>query len=177
MRICEQICTPDYEILTVSFRLFYLPWEFGQITIILTYVLGPKHQEAVRRIAEIYNIALSRSPDQPVFILDDFNNCDLVHHLPTLHQYIDCLMRHTRILDQCFGNLSDAYRALCCAPLEKSDHNVIHLLPKNRAKVKQEQPIIKDIQLWDARVRKCYRIALKIQTGKCFSIAVVILIN
>lgn len=30
---------------------------------------GPKHQEAAGKIAESYNTALSRSPDQPVFIL------------------------------------------------------------------------------------------------------------
>nr|XP_055073494.1 uncharacterized protein LOC129453317 [Misgurnus anguillicaudatus] len=49
MHIQEQVCTPEYEILTVSFRPFYLPREFGQITIILTYVPGTKHQEAAGR--------------------------------------------------------------------------------------------------------------------------------
>lgn len=37
-RIREQVCMPDYEILTVSFRPFYLSQEFGQITVILAYV-------------------------------------------------------------------------------------------------------------------------------------------
>lgn len=36
--------------------------EIGQITIILTHVPGPKHQEATGRIAESYNTALSLSP-------------------------------------------------------------------------------------------------------------------
>ena len=151
MNIREQICPPDYVILTVTFRPFYLPREFGQITIILTYVPGPKHQEAAGRIAESYNTALTRSPDNPVFILGDFNNCDLAHDIPTLYQYIDCPTRGARTLDLCFGNIPDAYRALCRAPLGKSDHNVIHLLSKYRVKIKREHPTVKEVQVWDER--------------------------
>lgn len=151
MTIHEQICTPDYEILTVSFQPFYFPQEFGQITIILIYVPGPKHQDAASRIAESYNTALLRAPDQSVFVIGDFNNCDLASLLPTLHQYIDCPTRHSRTLDRCFGNLPDAYEALCRAPLGESDHNIIHLLLTYRAKIKQEKLTVKDIQVWDAR--------------------------
>ena len=86
MHIHKLICTPDYKILTVSFMPFYLPREFWQITIILTFVPGLKHQEAAGSIPESYDTALSGSPDQPVFILRDFNNCDLAHHLSILHQ-------------------------------------------------------------------------------------------
>ena len=37
----ERVCTRDFELLTVSFRPFYLPREFGQVTVILIYVPGP----------------------------------------------------------------------------------------------------------------------------------------
>ena len=37
----ERVCTRDFELLTVSFRPFYLPREFGQVTVILVYVPGP----------------------------------------------------------------------------------------------------------------------------------------
>ena len=39
--IRDKISDRSFEILTVSFRPFYLPREFGEITIILTYVPGP----------------------------------------------------------------------------------------------------------------------------------------
>lgn len=44
--IHEKVCIPNYELLSVSFWPFYFPWEFGQITIILVYVWGPKYEEA-----------------------------------------------------------------------------------------------------------------------------------
>lgn len=50
-RIREQVCMPDYEILTVSFRPFYLLREFGQITVILAYVPGPNDEAAGERVA------------------------------------------------------------------------------------------------------------------------------
>lgn len=69
------------------------------------------------------------------------NLCDLSSYLPTLHQYVDC-----PILDKCFGNIVDGYRAVCRPPLGRSDHNIIHLLPKYM--FKQEKPVTKEIQLW-----------------------------
>ena len=46
----EQVCTRDFELLTVSFRPCYLPREFGQITVILVYVPGPDFKMAAERI-------------------------------------------------------------------------------------------------------------------------------
>lgn len=88
-RILEQVCTPDYDILTVSFRPFYLPREFSQITVILAYVPGPNDEAAGGRIVESYNNLLARSSDQPVFILGDINSCNLFDDLPTLQQCVD----------------------------------------------------------------------------------------
>ncbi len=150
----EQVCTPGYEILTVSFRPFYLLREFGQITVILTYVPGPNNTAAGERIAESYNTALARSADQPVLILGDLNCCNLSDHLPNLHQYVDCPTRLTRTLDRCYGNIPEAYKAVCGPPLGKSDHNVIHLLPKYIAAVKRTKPVTKQIQVWTEESRE-----------------------
>lgn len=128
-KVHEKVCTRDYELLSVSFRPFYLPREFGQITIILVYVPGPNNKESAETITDSFNAALSRSADQPVFVLGDFNTCDLSPHLPTLQQYVTTPTRSTHILDQCFGNIPDANKAVSQPPLGKSDHNVIHLLP------------------------------------------------
>ena len=43
-----RVCTRDFELLTVSFRPFYLPREFGQITDILVYVPGPDFENGGR---------------------------------------------------------------------------------------------------------------------------------
>ena len=104
----ERVCTCDFDLLTVSFRPFYLPREFGQITINLVYVPGPDFKTAAERITESFNEAVSRSVDQPVFILGDFNSCDLSPHLPTLQQYITCPTRVNRTIDLCYGNVESA---------------------------------------------------------------------
>jgi len=140
----ERVCTHDYEILVISFRPFYLPREFEQITIILAYdFVG-----AAARIAESYNIALSRAVSQPVLLLGDFKFCNLSDHLPTLHQYVDCPTRLERTLDKCYGNILDAYKSICRPALGKSDHNVVHLLPRYRAKLRREKTVIKEIKIW-----------------------------
>ena len=53
-----------------------------------------------------------------------------------------------KTLDQCFGKIEGAYVSRCSPPLGRSDHNVIHLLPKYRQKLKREKPAVKDIQVW-----------------------------
>ena len=86
--------------------------------------------------------------DQPVFILGDFNSCDLSLHLPTLQQYITCPTCLNRTIDLCYGNIKNAYRPVCRPPLGQSDHNVVHLLPKYRQKVKTEGTQTNSCQLW-----------------------------
>ena len=66
------VCTRDFELLTVSFRPFCLPREFGQITVILVYVPGPDFKTAAESRTESFKEAVSRSVDQPAF-----NSCDL----------------------------------------------------------------------------------------------------
>ena len=131
--IREVHCTKDYEILTVSFRPFYLPREFGQITIILAYIPGSSrtdYEAAGERLAESYNAAIAKSSEQPIFMLGDFNQLKLLKFIPGLHQYVTVQTRLNTILDQCYGNIKDAYVSRNRSALGLSDHNVIHLLPK-----------------------------------------------
>ncbi|XP_073720069.1 uncharacterized protein [Misgurnus anguillicaudatus] len=64
-------CSTHYELLSVFFWPFYLPREFGQITVILVYVPGPNFALAAEGIADSYNIALRNSSDDPVFLLGE----------------------------------------------------------------------------------------------------------
>ena len=163
----ERVCTRDFELLvTVSFRPFYLPREFCQITVILVYVPGAALKTAA------FNEAVSRSVDQPVFILGDFNFCDLSPHLPTLQQYITCPTRLNRTIDMSYGNIESAYRPVCRPPLGRSDHNVAHLLPKYRQKVKTEGTQTKSCQLWThdsiEELRGCFEATnWDVFTGNC----------
>ena len=98
----ETINTPDYEILSVSIRPHYLPREFTQVSVILAYVPGPDDNAAAECIAECYNRALSRSADQPVLLLGDFNTCDPSKLLPQLQQ---CVTKPTHEKREHFGQV------------------------------------------------------------------------
>ena len=141
---CVNECVPV--ILSCSWPCHSAPsiyqLEFCQITVILVYVPGATLKTAA------FNEAVSRSVDQPVFILGDFNFCDLSPHLPTLQQYITCPTRLNRTIDMSYGSIESAYRPVCRPPLGRSDHNVAHLLPKYRQKVKTEGTQTKSCQLW-----------------------------
>ncbi len=145
----ETECCKHYEILTVSFRPFYLPSEFSQITVISVYVPGPDFNLAAERIAETYNRAVTKTGEQPVFILGDFNRCDISTYLPSLEQYVTTPTRKHNMLDLCFGNIPGAYISKPRPPLGLSDHNVILLLPKYRSQLKTGEIITKTISTWN----------------------------
>ena len=105
----ERHCSRHYEIMIVSFRPHYLPREFQQLTVILVYVPGPDNALAAERILECYNNAVSRATDQPVFLLGDFNSCDVIALLPNFKQYLTSPTRLDRTLDLCLGNIPSAY--------------------------------------------------------------------
>ncbi len=113
------------------------------------YVLGPNNGETAEHISECFNRILKKSADKPVFILGDFNTLSLSDTLPNLQQYIDCPTCFTRTLHLCYGNIEDAYRAICRAPIGRSAHNVIHLPPKYRQCFRSEKPVEKKIQVWN----------------------------
>ena len=154
----EKIVTPDCEILSVSFRPHYLPREFTQVSVILAYVPGPDDDAAADRIAECYDRALRRSADQPVILLGDFNTCNVGKHLPHLHQYVTKKTHEKgNILDKCFVNIPDAYTDRYAPALGRSDHCVIHLLPKYRQLVKREKPVTRVVQQWDDESKETLR--------------------
>ena len=103
------------------------------------YVPGPDKARAAERTACSYNKALSRAVDQPVSILRDFNSCDINDHLPNLEQFVTLLTRDKCTLDNCYSNTPNAFAARRKSPLEKSDHDVAHLLPRYRQKLKTEE--------------------------------------
>ncbi|XP_070534509.1 uncharacterized protein [Ptychodera flava] len=160
--IHEQVCTHDYELLSVSFRPFYLPREFSKLTVIMVYVPGPNFKIAGEKISEVYSEVITRSPDNPVFIVGDFNRCDMTSHLPNLYQYVTVPTRLGRTIDMCYRNIPDAYRSIGRPALGRSDHNVVHLLPKYRQKLKTEKPQVKTIQVWSPEsigdLQNCFEI-------------------
>ena len=153
----ETISTKDLELLCVSFRPHYLPREFSQLTVILVYVPGPNNSVAAEHIADCYNRSLTRSSDQPVILLGDFNTCDIFKQLPHLHQYVTHPTRRQNTLDKCYVNIPEAYVDRIAPPLGRSDHNVVHLLPTYRQLVKRERPQTRIVKKWDVNSTEALR--------------------
>ncbi|XP_052406475.1 uncharacterized protein LOC127952155 [Carassius gibelio] len=127
------IITPDYELMVVSIRPHDHPEDAPPLTFIHVYIPpGTNMSQAARDIAGVYYDVLEQYPGGPVFLLGDFNRCDITHLLD-LEQYITCPTRYSNTLDQCYGNVPGAYRSECSPPLGRSDHNVIHLIPKKKS--------------------------------------------
>ena len=64
------------------------------------------------------------------------------------------------ILDRCYSNFRDAYKALPRPPFGKSDHAAILLLPSDRHTLKQDVPVMRTIQCWsdqsEATLQDCF---------------------
>ncbi len=125
--------TRDYELMVVSIRPNKHPEGAPPLTFIHVYIPPGTHiTQSAFDIAGVYYDALEKHPDGPVFLLGDFNWCDTTHLLD-LEQYVTCPTRYGNTLDKCYGNVPGAYTSVCGPPLGRSDHNVIHLIPKKKS--------------------------------------------
>lgn len=146
----DAILTQDIELLSVSFRPYYLPREFGQVFIVLVYIPpSANYNQAASIVYEQVQKLENISPDAPKFILGDFNGCTLKSVLPQYKQYVTCATRQNRTIDLCYGNIANAYKSVSKPPLGQSDHNSVHLLPSYRQKLKTGKVLTRTIRSWD----------------------------
>ncbi len=89
-----------------------------------------------------------RTPDAPVLLIGDFNSCQLDYVLPAFKQYVDVSTRFNKTIDLCNSNIQEAYKARALPPLGLADHNVIHLLPVYKQRLKQHKPMIYSTPQW-----------------------------
>lgn len=147
LTIRETICDPDLEMICISMRPFYLPREFGNIILCATYV--PPSGNAADGIAKSVHILLQRTPGAPVFVLGDLNHCRLEPALPGFYQFVKRGTWNDRVLDKCYSNIKDAFKAKILPPLSNSDHLTVHLLPTYKSALKSSKPQQKTILQWN----------------------------
>ncbi|CDQ61357.1 unnamed protein product [Oncorhynchus mykiss] len=83
----------------------------------------------------------------------DFNKANLKTRLHKFDQHIECATQAGRILDHCYSNFCNAYKALPRLPFGKSDQDSILLLPTYRQKLKQETPVLRSVKRWSRPIR------------------------
>ena len=159
----HSICNEDVEMLCVSFRPFYLPREFNQVHVFLVYIAPDANEnQSARYIQDIVGEMEAQSPDSPKIILGDFNHCHLENSMPNYCQVVDKPTRGENILDRCYCSIPDAYKSTVRPGIGLSDHNVVHLLPKYRQKLKMHKVVKKEVQVWNneaiEKLQTCFQI-------------------
>ena len=148
-KVHEEVCTPHVERLSVSIRLFYLPREFTKVIVCCVYVpLSASVNTAAALISRSVSCLKNSYPDAAVFVLGDFNSCQLDSVMPSFQQFVTCHTRRQRTIDLCYGNVKDADTSLPRPPLGRADHNVIHLLPKFCQLLKRVKPRLVTVRCW-----------------------------
>ncbi|XP_051928360.1 uncharacterized protein LOC127604961 [Hippocampus zosterae] len=142
-------CSPDLESLSLNCKPFYSPHEFTSFLLVGVYIAPQANANtAIQTLAEQVNKLELKYPESPLIILGDFNRAHLNRELPRYKQHIDCFTREGNILDHCYTTIKNAYRSVARAALGLSDHNLIHLIPTYRQKLKCVKPVVKTVKKW-----------------------------
>ncbi len=111
--------------------------------------------KAAARVADCVHHQLQNKPDAPIFIMGDFNHCNLNTALPGFQQYVKSNTCKDKLLEKCYGNIENAYSAIIKPPLANSDHNTVHLIPVYKSAIKSSKPISKTSVTGRIRIRRC----------------------
>lgn len=142
----QRFCSKDLELLHLVCRPHYLPREINVINLIMVYI--PPHAHAATSVDILENIidnCNSRHPDAATIITGDFNHVRLKH----LNQYVNFNTRLNSLLDLCYSNIEDAYKAVKLSPIGNSDHHAIQLVPTYIAKHKRHKISKTTKYVWD----------------------------
>lgn len=109
IKVHRKVCTPNPEMLTLSLRPYYLPWEFPMLVVSCVYIPPSANiKTAAELVAEDANAMMAKYPGALAVIMGDFNTCRLDNVLPTFQQYVDIPTRKANILYMRYGNITDA---------------------------------------------------------------------
>jgi hypothetical protein len=71
-------------------------------------------------------------PEAAFIVAGDFNKANLRTRLSKFYQHSECATRAVSILDHCYYNFCDVYKAITRPAFGKSDNDSILLLPAYR---------------------------------------------
>ena len=76
-------------------------------------------------------------------------SCD--QNLPKFSQFVTCSTRLEKNLDLFYCNIKQSYKCQKLPAIGKSDHNMLHMLPSYKQKLKSVKAITKDVKVWDSK--------------------------
>ena len=151
-------CSPDLECLTIRCRPFYSPREISTLTMFGVYIPpSADGANALRELSDQISSVENNNPDTTVLIFGDFNHTNLRKVLPKFKQHVTCPTRDEKILDHCYSIIPGAYHSVPRAPLGKSDHRMVYLVPSYRQRLKTVKPVTRTVKIWNSVSRDALR--------------------
>ena len=68
--------------------------------------------------------------------------------MPKFIQQVTRATRDGRTLDHCYTTIKGAYRSIPRAPLGRSNHAMVYLVPTNKQQLKCVKPTVKTVKQW-----------------------------
>lgn len=103
---------------------------------------------ALNKLHDVISAIETAHPDAVFIIAGDFNQCNLRTVLPKYHQHVNIPTRVKNTLDHVYSNIRSAYRAAPRPHFGHSNHISLFLYPVYRQKLKQTNPVTKQVKLW-----------------------------
>ena len=77
--------------------------------------------------------------------------------MPKLIQQVTCASRDGRTIDHYYTTIKGAYRSIPRAPLGRSDHAMIDLVPTYKQQLKHVKPTVKSVKQWSLNAMETLR--------------------
>lgn len=153
VRTVYKHCSPDLELLLLRCRPFYLPREFTCVFLAAVYI-HPRadYTAALSQLYDVISGLETAHPDAVFIVAGDFNKCNLRTVLTKYQQHVNTPTRGKNTLDHVYSNVRGAFRTAPRPPLGDSDHISLFMYPAYRQRLKQSEPVTRQVQLWSPEV-------------------------
>ena len=98
------------------------------------------------QLSDIVTQAEHAQPDSFVIVTGDFNKANPKKEMPKFIQQVTCATRDGRTLGHCYTTIKSAYRSIPRAPLGRSDHAMVYLVPTHKQQLKCVKPTVKTVK-------------------------------
>ena len=148
-RFLSKTCSVDIETLTIVCRPFYLPREFFSIILTAVYIPPQANTDAaVIQLSDIVTRDEHSQPDSFVIVTGDFSKANPNKERPKFIQQVTRATRDGRTLDHCYTTIKGAYRSIPRAPISRSEHAMVYLVPNYKQQLECVKPTVKIVKQW-----------------------------
>ena len=109
------------------------------------------------QLSDIVTQAEHSQPDSFVIVTGDFNKANPKKEMPKFIQQVTCATRDGRTLDHCYTTIKGACRSIPRAPLGRSDHAMVYLVPTYKRQLKCVKPTVKTVKQWSVSAMETLR--------------------